>query len=421
MAEKSGLSRRDLLGYGALGVAAIAGAGSFVAARRRATDPPAAASGIFANGAPDDAEFARWKDRGWAREALYAIAGDGSIGCGICPHRCRLREGDRSRCRTRVVKGGKLYTLAYGNPCSLHVDPIEKKPLYHYLPGTRAFSLATAGCNFRCLNCQNWEISQRTPEETKRAEGPELRPGAAGLGQVEIDRLSLMPEDVVAAARASGSRSIAYTYSEPISYYEYLIDTARHARGAGIKNVWVTNGYINPRPLADLCRYLDAANVNLKGFTEASYAKLNSGTLQPVLETLKQLAAAGVWFEVTNLMVPEHTDDLEVFAKMCRWLVDNLGPDRPLHVSRFHPKYRLDHLPSTPVATLVRAREIADRAGLRHVYVGNAPGVLDAATTFCPKCRRAVVRRDGFAVEQQDLAQGKCPGCGAAVAGVWEA
>jgi pyruvate formate lyase activating enzyme len=422
MAEAAGVTRRRLLRYGALGAAALCGVGTLVASRRRSSDGPGDPGGIFPSDAPDDGTFERWRQRGWAREARYATLHSGQVECGICPNRCVLRNEDRSRCRTRVVKAGKLYTLAYGNPCSLHVDPIEKKPLFHFLPGTRAFSLATAGCNLRCLNCQNWEISQKTPEETKRADGPELRPGVGGLELAsvgDLERLTLLPEDVVAVAKASGSDSIAYTYSEPVSYYEYLMDTARLARQAGVKNVWVTNGYINPEPLAELCRYLDAANVNLKSFSEEIYATLNSGKLQPILGTLQQLKARGVWFEVTNLVIPRHTDDLAMFGRMCDWLVKNLGVDQPLHISRFHPKYRLDHLPSTPIATLTKARDVARQAGLRYVYVGNAAGVPDAETTFCPRCRRPVVQREVYEVQAQALVGGKCAGCGERIPGVW--
>jgi pyruvate formate lyase activating enzyme len=303
------------------------------------------------------------------------------------------------------------------------VDPIEKKPLFHFLPGTQALSLATSGCSLRCLNCQNWEISQKKPEELKDATGEELRLGSGYTGPLragDLQRASLFPEDVVLLAQHSSSRSIAYTYSEPTSYYEYMVDTAKRARAAGIKNVWVTNGYINPEPLGGLAKYLDAANVDLKSFSEEIYAELNSGKLAPILATLQLLKQRGVWFEVTNLVVPRYTDDLTMIDRMCDWLVSNLGPDYPVHFSRFHPKYELKRLSSTPVQTLVRAREIAKAAGLHHVYLGNVRGVTDAETTFCAKCGKRVVERTIYSVETVQIGRdGTCAHCGAPVAGVW--
>ncbi len=329
---------------------------------------------------------------------------------------------DRSHCRNRVNKDGILYTLAYGNAASFQVDPIEKKPLFHFLPGSEAFSFASGGCGFRCLNCQNWDIAQRKPEELKdpRGEPASLRPeNLDRWTREDIARLSLMPQDAVALAGHFGSSSIAYTYSEPIAWYEYLFDTAKLAREKNVKNVWVTCGYIQEKPLVELCRVIDAASVNLKSFSDEIYRKLNSGTLAPVLATLKTLKREGVWTEVINLVVPTYTDKPEMIRQMCYWLVENLGPDCPLHFSRFHPAHKLTNLPPTPVEVLLEARNIARHSGLHFVYIGNVRDVDESDTTFCPGCKRPVLQRDVFAVTAIDLAGGKCKSCGTKIAGVW--
>ncbi len=344
--------------------------------------------------------------------------------CKVCPNNCLLAPGDRSHCRNKVNRGGTLYTMAYGNPCTFHVDPVEKKPLYHFLPGSRTFSLATSGCVFRCLNCQNWEISQRKPEETKDPRGPDLRlrpPLPASLSLEEMGRLSLFPEDAVAVAQALRCPSLSYTYSEPTAYYEYAFDTCRVAREHGLKNIIVTCGSIEDRPLRELAVHVDAAHIDLKGFTEESYRLLNSGRLQPILNTLKTYRELGVWFEVINLVVPSYTDDLGMIRRMCDWLVENLGPDHPLHLSRFSPQHKLDHLPPTPVEVLLKARDAARAAGLHHVYLGNVREVADAGTTWCPACHRAVIERDVFAVTEFRLEAGACRFCKTPIAGVWSA
>ena len=423
-----GIRRRDALSYGLLGAAGVLGVGTVVVSLRggdqaEAGGAPLGESEVFKGGAPDASTFASWKQRGWAREAMHYDHDGQSVVCRICPNECRLDPGDRGRCRNKVAIDGKLYTMAFANPCSIHVDPVEKKPLFHFLPGTLAYSLATAGCNFRCLNCQNWEISQKTPEETKSADGAEVRLTLARphpSSRSEMNRASLFPEDLVQIAQGMGCSSVAYTYTEPISFYEYMLESGRLARRARVKNVWVTNGYINPGPLDELCEVIDGANVDLKSFSEDVYAALNSGRLQPVLDGLKQLKQRGVWFEVTNLVVPRHTDDLQQFRRMADWMVHELGPDVPLHISRFHPQYRLDRLPPTPVQTLISARRAALEAGLHYVYVGNVRGVQDAATTFCPGCKQAVIERDVYQIRTFAIDRGKCTHCGAAIAGVWQ-
>jgi pyruvate formate lyase activating enzyme len=299
---------------------------------------------------------------------------------------------------------------------------VEKKPLFHFLPGTHTFSLATSGCVFRCLNCQNWEISQKKPEETKDPRGPELRlkpPVPATLSLSQVRALSLFPEDLAAVTESLGCPSVSYTYSEPTAYYEYTADACRAARARKLKNILVTCGSIEERPLRELAQYVDAAHVDLKGFDDEVYHKLNAGRLQPILNTLKTYKDLGVWFEIINLMVPTYTDDLDKVKRMCAWLVENIGPDTPLHFSRFRPEHKLTHLPPTPVETLVQARAVARAAGLRFVYLGNVVGVPEAETTFCPGCRKPVIERDIFAVTALKLANGQCPHCQTRVAGVW--
>ncbi|HNQ90096.1 MAG TPA: AmmeMemoRadiSam system radical SAM enzyme [Verrucomicrobiota bacterium] len=382
----------------------------------------AASADIFPGDAPDDALWALWQQRGWAREALHYLKLGPNVQCKLCPNNCLLKPGDRSHCRNRINRNGTLYTLAYGNPCTFHVDPIEKKPLFHYLPGSRSFSVATAGCVFRCLNCQNWEISQRKPEETKDPRGPEFRlrpPLPASLTRAQLQSLSLFPEDLAAVAEALACATVSYTYSEPTAFYEYTLESCRQVRARGLRNVLVTCGSIEERPLRELAPFVDAAHVDLKGFDEGIYQKLNSGRLEPVLRTLRVLRELGVWIEVIHLVVPTYTDAPDVFRRLAAWVAAHLGPDCPLHVSRFQPQHKLTHLPPTPLDTLLRARELARGEGLHHVYIGNVRGLPDAETTFCPKCHAALIERDVFAITRNRLRTGACPDCGTRIAGVW--
>jgi pyruvate formate lyase activating enzyme len=343
-----------------------------------------------------DAPSAPWR---WATPARHIHPlGDGVILCTLCPNRCRLAPGDRSVCRSRVNIGGTLYSLAYGSACSANIDPVEKKPLFHFLPGSRAFSIAAAGCNFRCLNCQNWEISQTRPEDVRHME--------------------LFPRQVVDTAAAGGSPSIAYTYSEPTTFFEYMIDTARIARARGIKNLWISNGFINPEPLKELCAVLDGANVNLKSISDDIYRTLNGGRLQPVLDTFITLHRQGVHFEMTHLVVPGYGDRDELIRRMCGWILANLGPGHPLHLLRFFPRYRLDRLAPTPVETLVRFRELALAEGIHYVYLGNVPGDV-GCHTFCHGCGQQLIERQGYNVIVRGLVGGKCRHCGAVIPGVW--
>ena len=415
------VSRRVAIGLGAAGVAAIAGAASLFDffARWRDSETPA---DIFKGDAPRGKVWELWRKRGWVKEASHYLKLGRNAQCKVCPNNCLLSPGDRSHCRNKVNYDGTLYTLAYGNPCTFHIDPVEKKPLFHFLPGSRTFSLATSGCVFRCLNCQNWEISQKKPEETKDPHGEEFRlrpPIPPSLTLDQIARLSLFPADAAAAAEALGCPSLSYTYSEPTAFYEYTLDTCKAARERKLKNIVVSCGSIEDRPARDLYQHVDAAHVDLKGFDQDIYTKLNSGKLKPILNTLKTLKELGVWFEIINLVVPTYTDNLDTIRRMCGWIAKELGPDQPLHFSRFHPQHKLAHLTPTPVQTLVKARELARTEGLHYVYIGNVPGLEGAETTWCPNCKKPVVERDIFAVTALNLADGNCRSCGTKIAGVW--
>ena len=340
-------------------------------------------------------------DRLWtyAREAYrFERMGNGRVICQVCPHRCLLAPGDRSVCRSKVNMDGTLYTLAFGNPCAVHIDPVEKKPLYHFMPGISVYSLAAAGCNFRCLNCQNWEISQVPPEQ--------------------VSYHTLFPDQALDKAKRSQCRAIAYTYSEPVTFIEYMTAVAGKAQAVGIKNLWISNGYINPGPLSELCRIIDGANINLKAYSDDIYRTLNGGRLEPVLETLQGLHDHKVHFEITNLVVPGYTDDDRMVRDMCRWIVDHLGQDHPLHFLRFFPRYKLQRLAPTPLSTLDRFRRIAMDTGVRYVYLGNVPG-HDGNHTFCHSCGKLIVKRMGYQLPEYHLERGCCRYCGTAIPGVW--
>lgn len=330
--------------------------------------------------------------------ALFQEKSARGIMCRICPNECVLKEGELSKCNNRKVYRDTLYTMAYGNPCSANVDPVEKKPLYHFHPGSRAYSIATAGCNLVCLNCQNWTISQTSPDKTRN--------------------FDLRPERVIKDCIAKNCLSIAYTYSEPVTFYEYVFDTATLAKGAGIKNIIKSNGYINPEPLKKLCKVIDAANIDLKAFTESTYLRLTGGKLQPVLDSLKIYRDMGVWLEITNLVVPTWSDNLDEIRNMCRWLAGNGFKATPLHFSRFYPTYKLEQLPPTPVDLLNKAAETAAGEGLLYVYTGNVPG-NEKSDTLCPSCRTSVVTRQGFRITSNTLKEGKCEKCGKTVDGIW--
>jgi pyruvate formate lyase activating enzyme len=320
-----------------------------------------------------------------------------TVQCELCPNGCVLGNGQHSRCRTRMNKDGKLYSIVYGRPCAVHVDPIEKKPFFHFLPGTTAFSIATAGCVLSCKFCQNWQISQARPEDT--------------------DTYDLPPDRVVKAAMRYESKSITYTYTEPTVFYEYMYDTAVLAKKSGIRNTMHSCGYINEKPLRKLSKYLSAADIDLKSFTEDFYNRICNGSLKPVLHSLVTLKEEGIWLEVTNLVIPTLNDNIKAIGEMSRWMVKNLGADIPLHFSRFFPNYKLNNLPPTPIETLTDARKAAMDAGLKFVYIGNIRH--EAESTFCPHCKKMLIERIGYFVKQNNIVNGKCKFCGTSIPGIW--
>jgi pyruvate formate lyase activating enzyme len=322
------------------------------------------------------------------------------IKCKLCPRECVIDDRERGYCGVRENRNGVYYTLVHSRVCSAHVDPIEKKPLFHFLPGTLAFSVATAGCNVNCKMCQNWEISQVRPEQVRSEYLP--------------------PAKLAQLAARSGCKSIAYTYSEPVIFYEYMSDAADAGRSAGVKSAVVTGGYIQEEPLKQLCKRVDAIKVDLKAYSEKFYRDVVNGELKPVLNALVTIRKLGMWTEIVYLVVPTLNDSDQEFRGLVKWVKTNLGPDVPLHFTRFHPEYLLKNLPPTPVGTLDRAKAIGDAEGLRYVYVGNLPG-HPGENTYCPKCRRAVVERAGFTVSRLRLRAGKCEYCQERIPGVWGA
>jgi len=334
------------------------------------------------------------------KEALFYQKFDGKIAqCQLCPRRCVIPESRRGYCGVRENRGGSLYTLVYAKLAAIHIDPIEKKPLFHFFPSSLAYSIATAGCNLKCKFCQNWELSQSLPEE--------------------VEYRYLEPVELISRVKESGAPTIAYTYSEPTIFYEYMLETAKLARKEGIKNIMHSNGYINEAPLRELAKYLDAANIDLKGFSDEYYAKLTQGRLEPVLNSLKVLKEEGVHIEITTLLLSGFNDDEATLRKMCLWIKDNLGADTPLHFSRFFPMYKLTSLNPTPIESLERSRKIAIDCGLNYVYIGNiSPN--PAENTYCPACKKIVIERRGYFIVQNNLKEGRCKFCGKKIAGIWD-
>lgn len=349
-----------------------------------------------------------WAGRGLAmsrklktdlREALYyKKLKDGSVRCLICFRNCLVRPGERGFCRDRENRGGTYYSLVHSLPCAVHIDPVEKEPAFHLLPGTEIYCLSTAGCNSRCLFCQNWHISQRSVEET--------------------DNIFLPPDKIVEEAKQREIPTISFTYAEPIAFYEYVLDTARLAVDQGIKILIHTNGTFNPAPLREVLRYTTAVTVDLKGFTEKFYRDITAMSLKPVLENIKAIRELGVWLELVNLVIPTLNDQPEDAERMCSWIKRELGTGVPIHFTRFHPTYRLRNLPPTPVTTLERMYEIARAAGLRYVYVGNLPGHR-ANSTYCPSCGERLVHRIHFQVLANRIRDDRCSFCGHPIPGIW--
>ena len=370
-----GMSRRELIRWAAVGAGACLLPGGC---------------------APGTADAAEVSDR----EALAWETMDGGlVRCTLCPRGCVVPDGRRGYCEVRENRGGTYRTLVYGRVCSAHVDPIEKKPLFHFLPGSQAFSIATAGCNVECQFCQNWEISQALPENIQSKELP--------------------PAAVVEAARRYDCPSIAFTYSEPTVFYEFTLDTAVAAKEAGVHSVTISNGYINADPMKRLCESLSAVKIDLKAFSEEFYRTYVRGELKPVLKTVKLVRSLGKHLELVTLLIPGLNDSEAEVRDLSRWVMDNLGPDVPMHFSRFHPAYKMMNLPVTPVRTVQRACEIALEAGVHYAYTGNAAGSAHESTR-CHSCGETVIERYGNMVTAMRVKDGRCPKCDTAIPGVWE-
>jgi len=369
----------------------------------------AAAAGICAARTGEAAENAlplRGRAGKIVEARYYTPLDAGRIQCMLCPHGCEVAPGERGDCGVRENRGGTYYTLVYGNPCSGYdggmPDPIEKKPLFHFLPGTKAYSIACAGCNVRCLFCQNWQISQARPEQTHNFDLP--------------------PAGVVVNARKHECRSIAFTYSEPTVFYEYMYDTAKLGREQNIRSVMISNGYISAAPMQALCEHLGAVKIDLKAYTDEFYSKIVGGSLRHVLNTLKLLKEAGTWFEIVYLVIPTLNDNMPDIRSMCKWMADELGAMVPLHFTAFYPTYKLQNLPRTPAATLEAARNTAMAEGLKYVYVGNVwtRGGHDGESTWCHNCGKRIIHRSGYRIINTHITNGACEYCGAQIPGVWK-
>ena len=334
------------------------------------------------------------------KEAQYYQKQNSRAICYLCPHTCELKPGERGKCRIRKNIEGKIHSTVYGKPNAVNTDPIEKKPLYHFLPGKKALSIGTAGCNHSCTFCQNWRMSQKTEEEIKS--------------------ISLSPEEVVKEAQQQNTDIIAYTYNEPTVFFEYMQDIAKKAREKNIKNVAVTCGLINQKPLEDMCKFIDAANIDLKYFSDQLYREISGGYLKPVLNTIKTLKQKGVWIEITNLIIPGLNDTEEMITEMCNWIVENIGEDVPLHLSRFHPAYKMQEKPPTPIKTVKKSKKIAKEKGINHVYIGNVPGEM--RDTECSKCGSTLIERRNLRSNFRalDPEKGRCSECGTSISGVWQ-
>jgi pyruvate formate lyase activating enzyme len=379
--KRETVSRRDMLRTLALGGVGL-GAAALVGRGLRGA--------VGAAGVPS----------GW-REAMFYKQLEGmKIKCQVCPKNCVVGDGERGFCGNKENRRGTYYTLVYGKAAALNIDPIEKKPLFHFLPASKALSVGTAGCNFDCKDCQNWEISQVRPEQ--------------------IDHpVALAPQAIVTKAPQYGATVIAYTYNEPTVFYEYMHDTARLGRQHGLKSVMISNGYMNREPMLKLAQYMDAIKVDLKGFTDDFYRKYCTGTIEPVKETIKRVKALGKWLEIVYLVVPTINDDSSLIGQTAAWIKKAVGAEVPLHFTRFQPNYQLTKLPPTPVATLENCRSIARAKGLRYVYVGNVPG-HSGEHTYCAGCGKIVIKRRGYEILQRHVkANGACAFCGSKIPGVW--
>ncbi len=334
------------------------------------------------------------------REALHYEKQDGKkIVCKLCPKECRVANLERGYCGVRENLEGVYKTLVYGRPCSLQVDPIEKKPLYHYRPGTKAFSLSTVGCNVECVFCQNWNTSQFRPEQ--------------------IPSYDLDPGTTAYVAGSANAPTIAYTYTEPVIYYEYMRDTAAEAKKLGIGSVMISNGYIQEKPMRELAPLLTGMKIDFKGFSESFYRDYCGGEMKPVLDTIELVHGLGLWLELVILIIPTLNDDEQSVHDMCAWVHEKVGPDVPMHFSRYHPTYKLTNIPPTPVSTVERCREIAIEEKIRYAYVGNVQG-HPGEHTYCPGCDTKLIQRVGYTTKFSDWKDGKCGTCEHAIPGVWK-
>jgi len=351
------------------------------------------AAGAAQSGSPAQGEELPAREASW-----YKKLEEGRVECELCPQACKVADLERGMCGNRENRGGTYYTLVHSLACSIHTDPIEKKPLFHVLPGEKAFSFSTAGCNVECKFCQNWEISQYRPEQ--------------------VQAYYLPPEKLVAAARRNQARLTAATYGEPVVFWEYVRDVAIAANAAGVKPTVVSNGFIKEKPLREVLPLLSAIKVDLKSFRDEFYREQVRGELEPVLKSLEVIKEVGVWLEIVVLLVPTLNDSAAEVGDLCAWVRAKLGPDVPVHFTRFHPTYRLTDLPPTPVASLERAWKIGRDAGLNFVYLGNVPGHPGENTT-CPGCGEILIRRIGFQILSNRLVDGTCPDCHRSIPGVW--
>ena len=323
---------------------------------------------------------------------------DMKVQCSLCPKQCIIAPGQSGDCRIRINVDGKLIATTYGYPCALHIDPIEKKPLFHFLPGSRVFSLATVGCNLHCKNCQNWEISQQAP--------------------IDVPSYKVPPEEVAKISDKQKCQSVAYTYTDPAVFYEYTLDSSKEVKKRGMKNIIVSAGYFNEKPLKELCKHIDGANIDLKAYSNKFYHDVCNATLKPVLNSLITIKSSGVHLEVTNLLLPTMNDSKKDIKALTKWVKENLGKEVPLHFSRFFPQYLMRNLPPTSIETLKKARDIAKDVGMQYVYIGNVIGE-DWENTSCPNCGKLLIERHGYLVKKNVIKNGKCPYCGYAIYGVW--
>ena len=365
---------------------ALAAAGAAAPGWLAATDRPSPGRRVEGETAPP-------REASW-----YTKLAEKRVECGLCPRKCTVADAERGTCGVRENRGGTYHTLVWGAACALHVDPVEKKPLFHVLPGRDALSFAAAGCNIECKFCQNWEISQFRPEQ--------------------VPFTWLPPETMAHTARRTGAPLIAATYSEPVVFWEYVRDTAEAAGKAGVRTVVISNGYIQKEPLEEVLPLLSAVKVDLKAFTQEFYTDLVRGELEPVLATMETIRKAGVWLEIVVLLIPGRNDSEQEIRDLSRWVRGHLGPDVPIHFTRFHPTYRLTDLPPTPVDSLERAWKVARAEGLHFVYLGNLPG-HPGESTRCPGCSALLIRRVGFRVVDNRLVAGRCPECRREIPGVW--